>query len=67
MSMIRSEKSKKKNGKNERGATLVEYALLVGLVAIASVVALQGLQGDIANSFTRVGDQLDAAVPAAGN
>jgi Flp pilus assembly pilin Flp len=65
--MIRSEKSKKKNGKNERGATLVEYALLVGLVAIASVVALQGLQGDIANSFTRVGDQLDAAVPAAGN
>jgi pilus assembly protein Flp/PilA len=65
--MIRKEEVKKKNGKNERGATLVEYALLVALVAIASVAALQGLQGDIATSFTRVGDQLDAAIPAAGN
>ena len=61
MSMIRKEEMKKKNSKNERGATLVEYALLVALVAIAAVGALQVLGTNISTSFSNLGSQVTSA------
>jgi pilus assembly protein Flp/PilA len=38
--------------KTERGASMVEYALLVGLIAIVAVVAVMWLGGGIKNLFS---------------
>ena len=47
------------NFKNdEKGASLVEYALLLVLIAVISIVAI-GIVGDEVNSaFTNVGDEM---------
>ncbi len=37
---------------SERGASMVEYALLVGLIAIVAVVAVSALGHGISNLFT---------------
>ena len=45
---------------SERGASLVEYALLVALIAVICIVAI-GLLGQSASSkFTDVGNSLNA-------
>ena len=46
----------KKN--NEKGASLVEYALLVALIAIAAIVAVRALGSKVSQQFSRVGGQL---------
>ncbi len=46
------------NIKNERGAALVEYALLLALIAVVCIVALQGLGGDAKEKFETVGDSI---------
>jgi pilus assembly protein Flp/PilA len=43
----------------ERGATMVEYALLVGLIAIAAVFAITALGGDISTLFDHVGNNIN--------
>lgn len=49
--------------KNEEGQGMVEYALLVGLIALGVIVAA-GLLGDgIAAQFTAIGNTLKAMVP----
>jgi pilus assembly protein Flp/PilA len=45
----------------ERGQTLVEYGLLLALVAVIVIVALVVLGPAIANLFFDVGDQLNPA------
>ena len=42
----------------ERGASLVEYALLVALIAIVCIVAVRTLGNTISNQFTRMNTQL---------
>ncbi len=37
--------------RSERGASMVEYALLVGLIAVVAVVAIAALGGGITNLF----------------
>jgi pilus assembly protein Flp/PilA len=37
--------------RTERGASMVEYALLVGLIAVVAVVAIAWLGGGISNLF----------------
>ena len=37
--------------RTERGASMVEYALLVGLIAVVAVVAIAALGGGISNLF----------------
>lgn len=37
--------------KDERGATMVEYALMVALIAVALIGAVQGLEGGIDTTF----------------
>ncbi|MFW3384595.1 UNVERIFIED_CONTAM: Flp family type IVb pilin [Kocuria sp. CPCC 205274] len=54
--------------REQKGATAVEYGLLVGLVAIVVVVALVGLQEPLADLVDRIGGVIDgaAAAPAGG-
>ena len=44
--------------KDEDGATLIEYALLATLIAVAAIVAMQTLGKDISNQFTAIGGSI---------
>lgn len=44
--------------KNQRGATLVEYALILGLIAIVSIAILGVLGGSVHDLFSEVNDKL---------
>jgi len=39
---------------NEDGATAIEYGLIAALIAVAAITAMQGLGGQLANTFTKV-------------
>jgi len=45
---------------SERGASLVEYALLVALIAIVSIVAIQFLGNEASESFSTTGSAMNA-------
>jgi pilus assembly protein Flp/PilA len=47
--------------KSERGAALVEYALLLALIAVVCIVALQFLGGQAADKFSTVGNSIAGA------
>ena len=46
------------NIQNERGAALVEYALLLALIAVVCIVALTTLGGKASSKFTDIGNSL---------
>jgi Flp pilus assembly pilin Flp len=46
------------NRRDEVGASLVEYALLLALVAVVAIVALKFLGGTVANTLNSVGNSL---------
>lgn len=48
----------KAQAKTERGASLVEYALLVALIAVACIAAMQFLKGGIDTKFSEAGSEL---------
>jgi len=48
---------------DESGQGLVEYALILALVAFAAVVAMQTLAKDINNAFVGIGSILSSYVP----
>jgi pilus assembly protein Flp/PilA len=48
---------------DEAGQGLVEYALILALVAFAAVVAMQTLANDINNAFVGLGTILSSYVP----
>jgi len=45
----------------ERGATAVEYALIVALVALAIVVGVTALGGGLNTAFTNIAAQVSGA------
>jgi len=47
--------------KTERGASLVEYALLVALIAVVCIGAITLLAGSAEDTFSNVSSNLDAA------
>jgi len=49
--------------RDEAGHGLVEYALILALVAFAAVVAMQTLAQDINNAFVGIGTILSSYVP----
>ncbi|HYD66414.1 Flp family type IVb pilin [Azospirillum sp.] len=49
--------------KDEQGAALVEYGLLIGLIAVACIAALTTFQGRISALFGRIGGDLDGVAP----
>jgi pilus assembly protein Flp/PilA len=44
--------------RRDEGQTLVEYALIVGLVSIAGIVAMMLMGDGITGIFTNIGDAL---------
>ncbi|WKZ56431.1 MAG: Flp family type IVb pilin [Bdellovibrionota bacterium] len=44
----------------EKGAALVEYALLVALIAVICIAALKFLGGTISTEFSQLGSTLSA-------
>jgi len=44
--------------RSEAGASLVEYALLLALIAVASLVALHFLGGAVSNTLQDTGNQI---------
>jgi pilus assembly protein Flp/PilA len=46
------------NRREERGASLVEYALLVALIAVVCIVAVSLLGSNASNKFSSVGSAL---------
>jgi Flp pilus assembly pilin Flp len=51
---------------NERGQTLVEYALIIALVSVFLVIALVALAGGIEAAFNAVIEALEAAIGGGG-
>ena len=45
-------------GNTERGAALVEYALLLALIAVVCIVALTTLGGKASSKFEDIGNSL---------
>jgi len=45
-------------GRSERGASLVEYALLVALIAVVCIVAIQLVGTNASKKFSSVGSNL---------
>ena len=54
----------KKIARDEEGAVLVEYALLVALIALACITAITLLGTEISALFTRIADILKAQPPS---
>jgi len=52
--------------KREKGATAVEYGLMVGLIAVVIIFAVTTLGEQLNELFTSVTEGLDDAAPAAG-
>lgn len=48
-------------GRGERGAALVEYALLLALIAVVCILALTTLGEQAADKFSSVGASITAA------
>lgn len=44
--------------RNEEGQGLVEYALIIALIAIIVIIALRVLGRTVSNTYTNVGTQL---------
>ena len=46
-------------GRDERGASLVEYALLVALIAVVCIVAISFVGSRASDKFSAVGSKLE--------
>jgi Flp pilus assembly pilin Flp len=47
--------------RDERGANLVEYILLVSLIALAVIAAVMFMSGELSGSFDNAGSRLSSA------
>jgi len=47
--------------KTDRGATMVEYALMVALIAVVCIAAVTMLGGNAKSKFSSVGDSIGSA------
>ena len=50
--------------KEEKGATAVEYGLMVGLIAVVIIVAVTALGGRLNTLFTNITTSLGGTVPS---
>ena len=51
--------------KNRRGVTMVEYALIAALVAIAAVTIVSTLGTSISKEFSKVNQEMNKVSPSA--
>lgn len=47
--------------KDSKGATAIEYGLIAALIAVAAIVAMQFVGGQVTNTFNGVGNTLENA------
>jgi pilus assembly protein Flp/PilA len=47
--------------RDDEGATMVEYSLIVALIAVATIIALSYLGGRVKSLFSTVGNSVHAA------
>ena len=47
--------------KNERGASMVEYILLVALIALAVIAAVVFLRGQVSDKFNDAGSKVSSS------
>ena len=47
---------------DERGATAIEYGLIVALIAVAVITALQGLGGGANGMWTNISSKVDESM-----
>jgi len=47
--------------RDEQGATAIEYGLIAALIAVAAITAMQGLGGELSETFGTVDGELDTA------
>jgi pilus assembly protein Flp/PilA len=47
--------------KKERGASMVEYALLVALIAVISIVAIRTVGQQVSENFSEIQSELSSA------
>ena len=48
---------------SEKGQGMVEYGLIIGLIAVVLIVALTALQGGLGGIFGKVTDELNRVAP----
>ncbi|WP_301956089.1 Flp family type IVb pilin [uncultured Eubacterium sp.] len=53
----------KKFFKDESGQGMVEYALIIALIAVVVIVAITALSGGISDTFNGASDKLKATQP----
>ena len=46
--------------KDDRGATAIEYGLIVALIAVAAIVSLQALGNELSTTMNKVGTTMSA-------
>ena len=46
--------------KDEAGATAIEYGLIAALIAVAAITAMQGLGGQLNDTFNKVNTSLES-------
>jgi pilus assembly protein Flp/PilA len=52
--------------KNVKGAALVEYGILVGLIAVLAIAAVLALGTEVRDTFNAINSALDSNLTAAG-
>ncbi|MCG9480153.1 MAG: Flp family type IVb pilin [Actinomycetia bacterium] len=48
----------------EKGATAIEYGLLVALIAVVIIVAVTAVGGNLKGMFNAVADEISTTIPA---
>ena len=56
----------RKFGRDETGATAIEYGLIAGLIAVAIITAVSLLGDDLTATFTAISTELQGVVPPSG-
>ena len=56
--------AKDRLNREDRGATAVEYGLMVGLIAVAIIAAVTLLGGNLKDLFNGIAGSVDKATPA---
>ncbi len=49
--------------RQEKGQTLIEYALIIALIIVVVIVAMNFLGPTIANAYNSIGNSVGAALP----
>ena len=44
--------------RDKKGATAIEYGLIAALIAVAAITAMQGLGGQLSNTFNQVSSEM---------